>query len=98
MTEYHLPFPLRYMSLPDSSYLPADEYVRLARVRFSGRTLQRWCDHNPFLAERLGEIRMPRRRLYDGATARKFRDHWIAAEVELRRAEDHGEDRFGGRG
>lgn len=83
------------MSPPDDFYVIADDYVRLARVRFTGRTLQRWCDENPFLAERLREIKMPRRRLYDGRTAKYFRDHWIAAEAELRRARDEAEDRLG---
>lgn len=83
------------MSTSHDSYVNADEYVRLARVRFTGRTLQRWCEQNPFLAERLREIRMPRQRLYDGGTAKHFRDHWIAAVAELRRARDEGEEYLG---
>ncbi len=70
----------------DEHFVLADDYVRLARLRLGGRTLQRWCDANPYLAERLREIRMPRRRLYDARTAKDFRKHWMAAEVELRRA------------
>lgn len=84
------------MSNSEDFYIIADEYVRLARVRFSGRTLQRWCDQNPFLAERLREIKMPRRRLYDGRTAKDFRNHWIAAEAEFRRAQVEAKDRLGG--
>jgi hypothetical protein len=79
---------------PDDFYVLADDYVRLARVRLSGRTLQRWCDQNPFLAERLREIKFPRRRLYDGRTAKDFRRHWMAAEVELRRGRDETDERF----
>ena len=49
----------------------------------------------PVARERLREIKMPRRRLYDGRTAKDFRDHWIAAEAELRRARAEAEDRLG---
>lgn len=79
--------------MSNDSFVTAAAYVRAARLRVSGRTLQRWCDDNPFLAERLGEIRTPRRRLFDSLTAPDFRAHWIAAGEELRRAEDAA-DRF----
>lgn len=73
----------------ESEFITADAYVRHARLNVTGRTLQRWCDENPFLAERLREMRTKRRRFYDGTTAKKFREHFVAAQVEHRRALAH---------
>lgn len=75
-------------------FVTAKEYIRLARIPMSGRTLQRWCDDNPFLGPMLREMRTPRRRLFDGRTAPDFRQHWIAAQAELRRAEAEADERL----
>lgn len=76
------------LEVTDPQFVSAERFVELARINVTGRTLQRWCDDNPFLAERLREIRTKKRRFYDGATAKRFRDHWIASEVEHRRARE----------
>jgi hypothetical protein len=70
----------------DPPYLNADDYCRLARLRIRGRTLQNHCKANPYLAERIGELRLPGKTSYDGRTARDFRKHFAAAEKELRNA------------
>jgi hypothetical protein len=69
---------------PDDSYVSADDYCRLARLRITGRTLQNHCKANPHLAERIGEIRWPGKTMYDARTARDFRRHFAAAEKEFR--------------
>ena len=71
--------------LPDSG-VTADEYCRLARLRITGRTLQNYCRRNPFLADRIGELRLPGLTQYDPQTASRFRQHYAAAEKELRNA------------
>lgn len=58
-------------------YVPAAEYVSLAGLPISGRTLQRWCDDNPTLAEGVGEFSIPGKRLYDASTATSFREVWF---------------------
>jgi hypothetical protein len=58
-------------------YVSADEYCKRAQLPISGRTLHRWCDDNPLLAGRIGELRVPGKRLYDARTAPFFRDFWM---------------------
>ena len=71
--------------VPESG-VSADEYCRLARLRITGRTLQNYCKRNPFLADRIGELRLPGLTQYDPKTASRFREHYAAAEKELRNA------------
>jgi hypothetical protein len=70
--------------IDDVWYVSADEYVRRAKCGFSGKTLQRWCDQNPFFADAIGEIKTPGTRRYDLRTAPHFRKLWIGAQQALR--------------
>jgi hypothetical protein len=71
----------------DPIYVSAARYCVLAGVQLSARTLQNYCRQNPWLAERLGELRWPGRTLFDSRTAADFRRHFVAAEKELRGAQ-----------
>lgn len=83
-----------------SDFVSADQYVRSARLPRSGKSLQRWCDKNPFLADALHEVKLPGGRLYDARTAPNFRKLWVEAEARLkaerRKAEQVAQERFGG--
>lgn len=70
----------------DERYVSADEYVRLAGLQISGRSLQRWARSNEYLADRLGEVRLPGKLRYDRETAPRFREHWIAANLLWQRS------------
>ena len=75
---------------PNDHYVSADQYVKRARLRITGRTLQRRCDGNPFLAENLGELLWSgRRRYYDSRTAPRFRELFMDAEVRHRQASEN---------
>ena len=65
-------------------YVPAQEYLETAGLRVTGRTLQRWCDANPFLADAIGEFRSPGKRLYNLRTAPRFRQLWTEAQRRVR--------------
>jgi hypothetical protein len=62
------------------NYDTADQYVLAASIRLTGRTLRRWCDDNPHLAELLGRLRTKGKDLFDLRTAPRFREAWIEAE------------------
>lgn len=65
-------------------YGTAQEYLEKAGLRVTGRTLQRWCDADPFLADSIGEFRSPGKRLYDLRTAPRFRQLWTEAQRRAR--------------
>lgn len=71
---------------PPTRFVSATVYCRLAGLPISGRTLQNACRSNPHLAERLGQLRLPGRTLYDGSTASAFARLWLSAQHELRAA------------
>lgn len=76
----------------------ADRYVRAASIRLTGRTLRRWCDENPYLADALGRMKLPGRDLFDTRTAAHFRELYIEADrrksAELVRAEQAADRRL----
>lgn len=69
---------------PPRRFVTADEYVRLAGISLTGRSLRNWCARNRYLAEGLGEIRAPGKHLFDSSTAPNFRQIWIEAERKYR--------------
>jgi hypothetical protein len=77
--------------IPTRDFDTADVYVGVASIQVSGRTLRRWCDDNPYLAEGIGRMKLPGKDLFDTRTASRFREIWIDAErrkqADLARAE-----------
>lgn len=62
------------------TYDTADRFVKRASVAITGRTLRRWCEDNPHLAEGLGRIEAPGKTLFDLTRAPRFREIYVEAE------------------